>query len=322
MTEEMSFLEPLYSLFQMKSIQDILCNKMDTIYLIKLDERQRITQVNRAFSNMLGADENPVGLYWYEILRPLKNERSDEDMVSEFSPGKIFRLKGGLRMIKLFRINTDSDKYLLGEKFSALQDDSVEIMDHITEKIYSVLGELIKKNLFLEHSNLIIKDLVRTDSLTKLANRRHMMEYLIQQMKVASRHKSPLSIVIADIDNFKRINDNYGHLVGDKVICQLAALLKKDCRTEDLPARFGGEEFCLILPYTDANKAFDCSERIRRNFYSEIFPSVSQPISASFGIAEYKGEDDCESLINKADLALYEVKRNGKNKSLIYQEGS
>jgi diguanylate cyclase (GGDEF)-like protein len=129
-----------------------------------------------------------------------------------------------------------------------------------------------------------------------------------------------------DIDNFKRINDTYGHLIGDAILKRLAAVLQETVRQVDIPARYGGEEFVVILPETDKENAVSIAERIRKNI-SEIVVDVSETETlsptVSIGIADYVHDGkEPKELISCADTALYHSKHNGKNTvSVYYQEG-
>nr|WP_254693651.1 GGDEF domain-containing protein [Shewanella sp. MEBiC00475] len=121
----------------------------------------------------------------------------------------------------------------------------------------------------------------------------------------------PISIVIIDIDHFKRINDNHGHLVGDKVLCELAQLLQSKMRNDDLLTRWGGEEFVIILPNTSLADATELTERLR--FYIAKQNIQNMALTISLGVTQYCPKDNAHSLLERADKALYQAKSQGRN---------
>ncbi len=157
------------------------------------------------------------------------------------------------------------------------------------------------------------------DPLTGLYNRRYMETHMRTLAKDALESGRPLSILIADIDFFKLVNDTHGHDVGDRVLRDFAARLKRNTRGIDLACRYGGEEFVLILPDTDLGRAFQVGERIRQNVAAEPFPigegGAQIKVTASVGVAALEYPDDtAESILKRADQALYCAKRDGRNR--------
>lgn len=155
-----------------------------------------------------------------------------------------------------------------------------------------------------------------TDETTELYNKRYFKQFLSGELKRADRYSQPCSILAMDIDDFKKINDTYGHPQGDLVLKELALLLKSCIREGiDIPARTGGEEFHLILPATDMERARTVGERIRETARSHQFPGLPRPVTLSFGLATYPHHAQDElALIEVADEALYVAKRRGKNR--------
>ncbi|MCX7709738.1 MAG: sensor domain-containing diguanylate cyclase, partial [Clostridia bacterium] len=157
-----------------------------------------------------------------------------------------------------------------------------------------------------------------TDKLTKLYNRSFLDPYLENQIETANLTDQPLSIILLDIDHFKKVNDTYGHAAGDHVLVVFAEILMKCTRKTDLVARFGGEEFIVVLPSTTIETTYSIADRIRRTTSNTVIPSldgVSIPkITCSLGIAVYPvhSQDKLE-LIKAADTALYEAKQSGRN---------
>ncbi|MGA9756677.1 MAG: GGDEF domain-containing protein [Desulfobaccales bacterium] len=183
-----------------------------------------------------------------------------------------------------------------------------------------VLGGIICcfNRLRIAHDRIIT--LMYTDSLTGIANRRIFVESLGGAMPFAQRHQTPLSIIMADLDDFKSINDTFGHNAGDQVLQAFAILLVEDSRQEDLIARWGGEEFIMMLPGISAKEATLLGERLRRRLEEITFPDCGARLTASFGVAAYQPGETSISFIERADQALYEAKRLGKNQVIILED--
>ncbi|MEO7986678.1 MAG: diguanylate cyclase [Gemmatimonadales bacterium] len=163
-----------------------------------------------------------------------------------------------------------------------------------------------------------MRHLAETDPLTNCFNRRALMEKLEQEMDRAARYATMLTGMMIDIDNFKQINDTHGHLVGDRVLKQLANLLKREQRSVDIVARYGGEEFVVLLPETTNAESRNFAERILRRVATHDFGEVGHPVrvTISIGIASYPDESvtDGESLLRLADRHLYRAKSDGRNR--------
>jgi len=161
----------------------------------------------------------------------------------------------------------------------------------------------------------------RTDELTGLCNRRAFFDYSKRLFAVAQRYGTPLSVVMFDIDHFKRINDVFGHHVGDAVLKRVARVAREHTREADVLARYGGEEFILTLPNTGATDALGVAEHIRESIArsQETLEDPEASVTISSGVAEMlRGGDTLEQLIQRADQALYAAKRAGRNRSKIY----
>ena len=163
-----------------------------------------------------------------------------------------------------------------------------------------------------------LRHLAETDPLTNCFNRRALMEKLEQEMDRAARYATMLTGMMIDIDNFKQINDTYGHLVGDRVLKQLASLLKREQRSVDIVARYGGEEFVVLLPETTSTESRNFAERILRRVATHDFGEQGNPVrvTISIGIATFPDErvTDGESLLRLADTHLYRAKTDGRNR--------
>lgn len=176
-----------------------------------------------------------------------------------------------------------------------------------------------------------LKKLIYEDELTKLLNRRgffKLAEPVFKEIKFIksnpNRRKNfkitNLSIILLDIDNFKKINDIYGHLIGDKALVLVANIIKNRLREIDLVGRYGGEEIVILLLGANKHSAYNIAEEIREKIASSsisITKTKKLNITASFGVAELKKERTLEELIKKADQAMYKAKKSGKNKTVI-----
>ena len=172
--------------------------------------------------------------------------------------------------------------------------------------------------------NAKLYELATKDGMTKLYIYRHFYTLLENEVRRCSRYKRNMSLIMMDIDNFKRINDTYGHLTGDTILKTLAVTLQETVRKIDIPARYGGEEFVVILPETDKKDAIVIAERIRQNIAKIVVKvNETQTLSptVSMGVAQYTTDaQEAKELINCADTALYHSKHNGKNVVSVYEK--
>lgn len=165
------------------------------------------------------------------------------------------------------------------------------------------------------------EDMAIRDGLTGLYNHRHFYDRLEAEFSRATRYNSPLSLVFFDLDDFKRINDEYGHTCGDMVLKKIGQVMKSVARESDIPARYGGEEFVIVLPNTDKKGAFDVACRIHSIIRHYDFEQLSgSQVTISAGVATYINENlkSFNDLVSIADQGLYKVKRSGKDQ--VYQE--
>lgn len=161
--------------------------------------------------------------------------------------------------------------------------------------------------------------IAQKDNLTGLLNRAFFEELLNKEVERAKRYGEPLSLIIFDLDNFKEVNDTFGHLFGDMVLREVASMVAKNVRESDTVARWGGEEFIVLLPKTNCEQAVLVAQKLKEKV--ELCEFENGVVStASFGVAELSREDDPVRLLLKADKALYEAKRSGKNKVVHFCE--
>ncbi|NOZ53995.1 MAG: diguanylate cyclase [Gammaproteobacteria bacterium] len=196
--------------------------------------------------------------------------------------------------------------------FIAKTSDHVEFLARV--RAHQKLAQTIQE---LEESRRFLKEQANTDPLTKLANRRNFFQVAASSLSQMQRQNEHFSIIILDIDHFKRINDTYGHQAGDYVLLELAKVLQNAIREGDALARMGGEEFVVASPYTNRLAAIVLSERLRKAVESAefVYEGNRIPVTISLGIASMaKGGDDVDKLLAVADSRLYLAKQKGRNR--------
>lgn len=167
-------------------------------------------------------------------------------------------------------------------------------------------------NRELQLVNAQLSNLATTDTLTGAWNRRHFEQELQRELIQSQRYAEPLSLLMFDIDHFKAVNDRYGHPVGDTVLVGLTRLVQRNLRAADTLARWGGEEFVIMMPHCDADEAVGLAEKLRALLALQTFETVGQ-VTASFGVTQCRPEDSPQSWLKRADLALYQAKAEGRN---------
>ncbi|MCX5864516.1 MAG: diguanylate cyclase [Deltaproteobacteria bacterium] len=193
--------------------------------------------------------------------------------------------------------------------------EEVGIVEHITD-----ITERVKAEKALAESERRYKELSLVDELTRLFNKRYFNTHLQLEVERANRHGHPLSLLLLDIDNFKHHNDTYGHADGDRVLARLGQVIAESLRTNDVPCRYGGEEFTIILPVTSGEQATVVAERIRARFAGEIFQPTPQETvrkTISIGVTQYLAGESGQSLLERADQNMYEAKQSGKNRYVL-----
>ena len=269
-----------------------LANKLEDFFPQK-DKKQVITNLTAKTKHSWIADillnEDGQILSFGCLLIPLSNERIlfiAEHIESNSARAEIVERLN--RQVKLFRIESE-----------------------FTKKIAR------NKQVELEAVMVQASEVSHIDALTFLANRRTIVKELQSEVIRAERYNSPLSISVVDIDHFKNVNDTYGHLAGDEALRQVAYQLRDHIRHPDMPGRYGGEEFLILLPNSDSNAAAEQATRLCKEVRETGIQVEDHTlnITISIGIAQFRnGEDTWETLLNRADNAMYEAKSNGRNR--------
>ncbi|MBI2874058.1 MAG: sensor domain-containing diguanylate cyclase [Firmicutes bacterium] len=288
-----------------------------------LDENLRLKFANPSARRLFSVDDQSIGRGLGECIGclGLDEERGGEESCGDCELADAVRevladrgpLKGKsleLRIVKNGRetsLYTDVSIGLLVSKGERL---AVVALNDITS--------LRQSEQFLQERNEQLEKLALIDPLTGVGNRRSLRERLRTEIVRLNRYGGKLAAVMLDLDDFKLINDRYGHLTGDRVLFELGALLTGNLRESDHVGRYGGEEFLLVLPHTDGNEGVRLAERLRSLLIRQEFGSggVSAPrikITASFGVTEIVPEDSVDSVFSRVDEALYTAKRAGKD---------
>ena len=175
------------------------------------------------------------------------------------------------------------------------------------------IGERMRREREQRRREADLREDARTDALTRVSNRRGLLEALQAEHSRGCREGTSLMLVFVDLDDFKAINDEFGHTVGDQVLQAFVALVQSNLRAYDLLARWGGDEFVIMMPNTSRDEAVACVERIRELVQLARMPCLSRPLTASFGISAHGPGEALEAQFHRTDQALHRAKHSGKN---------
>jgi diguanylate cyclase (GGDEF)-like protein len=208
----------------------------------------------------------------------------------------------------------------------SLNSDQPNAFDAQDLQFLSVIGYQMAASLKHFQRFSSIKNMATYDTLTGLYNRRYFEERLGVEAEKSFYSGIPLSLVMVDIDHFKKINDTFGHTEGDQILCEISSVLKNSVRRNDMVARYGGEEFILILPEAGLEQSFVIAERIRQLVEKTLFEvgRAQVHLTLSMGISNFPSHrvKSKEELVKMADQALYDAKRGGRNKVCIFTQKS
>ncbi|HUP46446.1 MAG TPA: GGDEF domain-containing protein [Thermoanaerobaculia bacterium] len=213
---------------------------------------------------------------------------------------------------------SDTERQVINEIFDLIrhaEENSVRVSE-LQERV----DRLDRDNLDLIVKHRILSASSARDALTGLYNRWFVMDKIEAEINRSLRHGAPLSLMMLDIDHFKSVNDTYGHTAGDHVLQSVGKLLRESCRVYDVPGRYGGEEFCILLPETRLDSTTVVANRIRERLEVTDVPvaGTSVAVTASIGVATLEGGLDSvltgTALIDRADRALYSAKQRGRNR--------
>lgn len=209
---------------------------------------------------------------------------------------------------------TTTDIRLLAEHDIAALERHNDAMLGLTHESVVTQYATAQANVVLKQRGAQSAEESLTDTLTGVGNRRKLDQALSSELSRVRRNGSALSVIMTDIDHFKRINDEFGHGAGDAVLARFGSLLKAETRPTDIVARFGGEEFVVLMPHTTLAQAASKAERFRCALEQERIAPLTRPLTASFGVVEYANAEDTESFLRRVDNALYQAKEGGRNR--------
>jgi diguanylate cyclase (GGDEF)-like protein/PAS domain S-box-containing protein len=322
-----------------KAIPDRVRKALDTLTegVIVLDTNGRVVLANQAFRELHGEDK--VGLSarraseipWLKAALGEERDADEHPWAIAMRDGEtvagemleIPHIDDGPRKAKLAASPITDGRGAVRGCLVSFTD--VTELDRKNNELQGALSELEASRQKIEAQNEELKGLANIDPLTGCLNRRAFFEQAEEVLRKARQDGSPVCCLMTDIDKFKHFNDTYGHAVGDQVLVQVARVLKAALRPTDILCRYGGEEFCILLPGVDALRAAVVSERIRFRVEAQAGPGIrSLPglrVTSSFGLSSMEfGAPNLKSLMEEADQALYAAKQAGRNKVVRYDE--
>lgn len=276
------------------------------------DENARFCLLNKAYENFFHVRRqnllNRTALDMSYLKKELREKYQQEDTEairngSEIHYETAYQTSDGNRSVlycsKGIAIPESGQKGMVGI-----------IVDISSQKfLENELNSYIKK---LETAHQELQRISQTDELTQLPNRRFFNTRLQENISLGNRHEQPFCLLMADLDHFKRINDRFGHDEGDATLKKFASTLRQNCRCEDIAARFGGEEFMILMPLSQFDEAWSLAERIRQTTKQHLLPDGSS-LTVSIGVTEFRCGDTPDDIRKRVDDALYKAKANGRD---------
>ena len=237
----------------------------------------------------------------YDIINTVNN---DSPIITNDNKTGVFPLYNGKEVLGCIVAHSTMDK---------LCESEIDYIVQLTKQSSITIDRANEYAEVLQHATL--------DALTGLNNRRQFELRLGQEYASAKRQNHPLCSMMVDIDFFKSINDNYGHAMGDKVLKVVGSIIKEQLREYDIPSRYGGEEFSVLLPQTKIEEANIVAERLRAAVERKIIDESKKiGVTISVGLSQLRDEDEPEDLYKRADKALYEAKERGRNRVVVYYD--
>jgi two-component system, cell cycle response regulator len=283
--------------------------------ILLVDRDFNVMRHNEAFRKLAGiGEQQAVGSKCYQVF-------GSDRCHSPKCP--VTRIFGGEKRIQYegqrHHAGTEVHYLVSGSPFQAPDGELIGAVLHLID-----ISGRVRAERTLRESERRYMELSTIDELTKLYNKRYFNEQLGREIARTWRYKHPLTILMLDIDDFKIHNDTYGHAEGDRVLARIGELLRANLRTSDVPCRYGGEEFVVILPETSGEQAMVVAERIRGSIAGEEFqpgPGARVGKTVSLGIAQYVPGEEGEELVVRADRNLYQAKLQGKNQIVLAAGG-
>lgn len=310
-----------------RSLEDLglppFLQELSSVVIALLDENGNVLAANRGFLRMAPPPE-ASGEPW-DVRSLFVNPRlEDVQSLVPYHGGALLLYRGILnvtqddqpcRSLQGHIYRWQQGRLLVAAEYDVegLEMLGATVMQ-LNEELAETQRQLLRASRELKRNEATIRELMHTDSLTGVGNRRRLDEALASEVERGRRDGDDLCLLITDLDHFKEVNDRYDHTLGDEVLKRFATLLCDHCRQSDLVARFGGEEFVLLLPDANLESAVACAERIRQRLESQpLVPQVGR-VTASFGVAMLAADEEGGDLLRRADQALYRSKKEGRNR--------
>ncbi|MCA9265759.1 MAG: diguanylate cyclase [Planctomycetales bacterium] len=308
-----------------KSVPMHVRSTLDTFAegVVVLDKDQKIVLANDKFKRHVGRSDRE--LLGNRIDRLPWQYESDESAEHLWDPGKS-AIDGGRVSLELsqsrrtYLVNSSAICGDDGRRRGTIASfDDITLLENKREELSRMLIDLKESRDELATRNQELKYLATRDSLTGCLNRRTFFEIFDKHWEAARQSGASLSCFMVDVDHFKSVNDTFGHSMGDEVLRKVAHVMQQTARNCDVVCRYGGEEFCLLLPETGADQAWDAAERIRCAIEKIEFEALS--VTASLGVSSISfGATEPQELLDQADKCLYVAKRNGRNQVIRWDE--
>jgi diguanylate cyclase (GGDEF)-like protein len=288
---------------------------LNSEYKDLIDRQAMIKKANKTAKRRFTEFENRIGeiFFAYELARDISSILEEKELFTVFKQkianfGKIEDISWGQRKKGEwinYKLNSESPRYL------SVLSRARKVKEHLPLFVHQLNISLERIRLYRQLEELSI-----TDSLTQVYNRRYFMKRFYEEFNRAVHFDLELSFLMIDVDHFKKINDTYGHMTGDVILADIAQVLKDNIREIDFVARFGGEEFSIILPETTKGDAISTAKRIVKGVADNVFRAFDERINVtvSIGVATYPENSSYQDmLIEVADKALYKAKDSGRN---------
>lgn len=321
----------LQALDPSKVVPDRVRTTLDTLAegLVLLDEEERVVLANESFLKTVGRSmEELLGQRMSDLPWAATNENEES---ADFPWSRTLRKGGfhvGVKMglpvdddqIKSFMVNSSPIFGDEGEVRGILTSfDDVTLMEEKQRNLVAMLEQLKNSRDEIHRKNQELQMLATRDPLTGCLNRRAFFARFDEYWSASQRYEYPLACVILDVDHFKSVNDEHGHSVGDQVLVKVGSVLNKLARESDVVCRYGGEEFCILLPHADLDGARQAAEKFRRMIANGKVGELS--VTASFGVSAIGlGAKDPQELIDQADQCLYAAKGSGRNRVVSWDD--
>lgn len=279
--------------------------------VVIIDSQHRIVLFNKGAEAMFGYGEKEVLGHRLDVLMPERFQLQHDTMIEEFGAGSLDTRHMGRRNRQIYGRRKDGNEFVASSQIMRLGDKN--------KRYYAAIFRDISQSKKTEEELL---RLAATDPLTGACNRREFALIAEREALRAHRYHHALSLLMLDLDHFKKLNDSYGHTAGDKVLQRLTTLCVNTLRNVDFFGRWGGEEFVALLPETDIEGASIIAERLRKIISENVLTFNDHKITftVSIGIAQFKdGENTVDAPLSRADSAIYDAKKAGRNRISAYR---